>query len=272
MNKSPRTLNESSRTLASALVLASALAGCGSATSPGASGAGSTGSSAGGLKGTVTVLAAASLKESFGALGRQFEAAHPGTKVVFGFGPSSGLAQQITAGAPADVFASASAKDMATVTSAGDAAAPTTFAKNVLEIAVPPGNPARIASLGDLARNGVKVAVCQAQVPCGVVAAKVFAAAKVKVTPVTQEVDVKSVLTKVELGEVDAGLVYSTDVKAAGNKVRGVVIPPNLNASTSYPIAALKAAPNPSAGAAFVAYVLSAAGRSALSAAGFASP
>ena len=265
-------MNRRPQTLLSALVLATALAGCGSAATPGASGGGSAGSSSGGLKGTVTVLAAASLKESFSALGRQFEAAHPGTKVVFSFGPSSGLAQQITAGAPADVFASASPKDMATVTSAGDASAPTTFAKNVLEIAVPPSNPARIASLGDLARSGVKVAVCQAQVPCGVVAAKVFAAAKVKVTPVTQEVDVKSVLTKVELGEVDAGLVYSTDVQAAGNKVHGVVIPANVNDSTSYPIAALRGAPNPSAAAAFVAYVLSPAGRAALSGAGFASP
>ena len=265
-------MNRRPQLLLSAVVLASALAGCGNAASPGASAGGSSGSPTSGLKGTVTVLAAASLKESFSALGRQFEAAHPGTTVVFSFGPSSGLAQQITAGAPADVFASASPKDMATVTSAGDAGSPTTFAKNVLEVAVPPANPAKITSLADLTRSGVKVAVCQAQVPCGVVAAKVFAAAKMKVTPVTQEVDVKSVLTKVQLGEVDAGLVYSTDVKAAGTKVRGVVIPPDVNASTSYPIAALKGAPNPAAATAFVAYLLSAAGRSALTAAGFASP
>jgi molybdate transport system substrate-binding protein len=258
-----------------------ALAACGSAssgtagsTSSGTSVATSsgTGSASAAVSGTITVFAAASLKESFTALGAAFEAVHPGVKVVFSFGPSSGLATQITQGAPADVFASASAKNMDQVVAAGQATAPTTFAKNVMEIAVPPGNPAKVNGVADLGRSGVKVALCQAQVPCGTVAAKVFAKAKVVVTPVTQEVDVKSVLAKVQLGEVDAGVVYVTDVRSAGSKVTGVPIPADVNASTSYPIAALKGSKNAATAAAFAAYVLSAEGQKMLQGNGFAAP
>ena len=137
---------------------------------------------------------------------------------MLNLGPSSGLATQITQGAPADVFASASAKNMDQVVSAGAAAAPRTFARNAMEVAVPPSNPARVASVRDLGRPGVKVALCQPQVPCGVTAATVFARAGVQVHPVSQELDVKSVLAKVTLGEVDAGVVYVTDVKAAGRR------------------------------------------------------
>jgi molybdate transport system substrate-binding protein len=224
------------------------------------------------VTGTITVLAAASLTEAFTTLGRQFEAAHPGAKVVFSFGPSSGLATQITQGAPADVFASASPKNMDQVTSAGAASSAIAFAKNTMEIAVPPSNPAAIASVSDLARKNVKVALCQAQVPCGTVAQQVFANAKVTVTPVTQEADVKSVLAKVQLGEVDAGVVYVTDVRAAGDKVKGIAIPPEVNASTAYPIAALSKAPNAAGGRAFVDYVLSPAGMSVLTQDGFSAP
>jgi molybdate transport system substrate-binding protein len=182
------------------------------------------------------------------------------------------LAQQINQGAPADVFASASQTTMDQVVQAGEAASSTAFAKNIMEIAVPPTNPAAIAGLSDLAKPGVKVALCQSQVPCGSVAAKVFANAKVTVTPVTQEADVKAVLTKVQLGEVDAGLVYVTDVKAAGDQVKGIAIAGDVNASTSYPIAALTKAPNHDAAAAFVAYVMSAEGKAVLTAGGFAAP
>ncbi len=228
--------------------------------------------SSGKVSGTITVLAASSLTEAFTTLGRQFEAAHPGTTVRFSFAASSALAEQVTQGAPADVFASASTKNMAQVTSAGDAASPTSFVKNVMEIATPPANPKHIASVADLARAGVKVALCQAQVPCGSTAAKVFANAKVKVTPVTQEPDVKSVLAKVTTGEVDAGVVYVTDVRSAGSKVVGVPIPDTVNASTEYPIAALTHAPNAAGAQAFVAYVLSAAGRQVLTQDGFQAP
>ena len=265
------------RPLAAAAILAAALAtsSCGSSgdSSHGSSTAGPAGSStAASLSGTVTVFAAASLKEAFTTLGSQFEAAHPGTKVVFNFGPSSGLATSIVSGAPADVFASASQKNMDQVTAAKLAANPTPFVSNVMQIAVPADNPARIDSLDDLAKAGVKVALCQPQVPCGTVAAKVFSNAKITVKPVSQEVDVKSVLTKVTLDEVDAGVVYVTDVRAAGDKVKGIAIPADVNASTTYPIVALTRAPNAPVAAAFTAYVLSAAGQTVLTADGFAKP
>jgi molybdate transport system substrate-binding protein len=251
-------------------VTAALLAACGSSGST--AGAGSGGSSTPTVKGTVTVLAAASLTEAFTTLGKQFEAAHPGTQVVFSFGPSSGLATQVTQGAPADVFASASQKNMDQVTSAGAASSRTVFAKNTMEIAVPPDNPARIASVADLAEPGVKVALCQAQVPCGTVAKQVFDNAKITVTPVTEEADVKSVLAQVQLGEVDAGVVYVTDVRAAGDKVKGIAIATDANASTSYPIAALSQAPNSAGAKAFVDFVLSSAGQAVLTHDGFAAP
>ncbi len=256
-----------------AAVLAAAglvLAGCGDgdpATDTG-SGSGSSGS----LSGTVTVFAAASLTGSFGTLGKQFEAAHPGVTVRFNFAASSALAESIAQGAPADVFASASAKNMDSVVRAGDATDPTTFAKNAMQIAVPPDNPAGVAALADLARPGVKVALCQEQVPCGTVAEQVLDAAKLAVKPVTLGADVKAVLTAVQLGEVDAGMVYQTDVQAAGSKVKGIAIPAEQNASTSYPIATLTEAPNEAAARAFVDYVLSAEGTRVLTGAGFARP
>ena len=216
--------------------------------------------------------AASSLKETFTKLGDQFDAAHPGDTVKFSFGASSTLATQITSGAPADVFASAAPKNMDTVVSAGDASNPQNFAKNTAEIAVPPSNPASVTSMNDLAKSSVKVALCEPQVPCGVVAAEVFKNAGIKVTPVTLQPDVKSVLTQVELGNVDAGVVYVTDVKAAGSKVKGVVIPANLNASTMYPIATVTSSKEMSVAQAFVAYVLSPSGQEVLSAAGFEKP
>lgn len=250
--------------LASGAVL---LAGCGAANGTPAATAGSAG-----LSGTLEVFAAASLKESFTRLGNEFHAAHPGVSVVFNFGPSNGLALQITQGAPADVFAAASPDTMQTVVAAGDAKDPRTFATNVLEVATPPDNPAGVRSLADLARPGVKVAVCQAQVPCGAAASALFAKNRVTVHPVTYEVDVKAVLTKVQLGEVDAGLVYTTDVHAAGTQVHGISIAAADNVSTTYPIAALTTSPDRAAADAFVAFVLSPAGTSALAAAGFAGP
>ena len=230
------------------------------------------GSSPAPVSGTVNVFAAASLKEAFTKLGHQFEIAHPGVKIVFNVGPSSGRAAQITQGAPADVFASASTKNMNQVVKAADATSPTNFASNVMEIAVPAKNPTAITALSDLAKAGVKVALCQPVVPCGATAAKVFTNAKLTVTPVTQEIDVKAVLTKVSLGEVDAGIVYLTDVRAAGAKVKGIEIPADVNASTKYPIATLTKAPNRATAQAFTDYVLSAEGTSVLVADGFAKP
>jgi molybdate transport system substrate-binding protein len=259
---------------AAAVAALALVAGCGDNASDSASGSGSAApsasSSGSGVTGTITVFAAASLTESFGTVGKQFEAAHPGTTVKFNFGASSALAQSIIQGAPADVFASASAKNM---TQIGDeATGSTTFANNVMEIAVPPDNPGKVTQVSDLTKAGLKVALCQAQVPCGATAKQVFDKQKLTVKPVTEGADVKSVLTAVQLGEVDAGVVYKTDVQAAGAKVKGIEIPDAQNASTSYPIASLKAAPNSAGAAAFVDYVLSADGEKVLADAGFAGP
>ncbi|MFZ1286588.1 MAG: molybdate ABC transporter substrate-binding protein [Candidatus Phosphoribacter sp.] len=261
-----------------------ALAGCASggsdsrssatAGAAGAAGASVTVSSeiSGEIAGDVTVLAAASLAESFTTLGQQFEAANPGVKVTFSFAGSSALVSQIAAGAPADVFASASTKNMDDVVAAGAATDPKVFARNVMQIAVPPTNPGEVTGLESLASTDVTTALCQERVPCGAAAAKVFANATITVKPVTLEPDVKSVLSKVRLGEVDAGMVYVTDVLAAGDKVKGVQIAAELNVSTSYPIAALTSSTNAAAAAAFVDYVLSPDGASVLTAAGFEQP
>ena len=252
------------------------IAGCapgGAGTGSGGDGGGSSpASAASSVSGDITVLAAASLTEPFTTLGKQFEAAHPGVQVTFGFAASSALAAQVTAGAPADVFASASQPTMDAVVRAGAAAEPQVFATNSMEIAVPPANPGAVTGVASLADPRVKVALCQPQVPCGSTAQKVFAKAGVSVTPVTLEPDVKSVLSKVQLGEVDAGVVYVTDVRAAGDKVTGVEIPAADNASTSYPVAALTHSANPRTAAAFVEYVLSPEGAKVLTAAGFGPP
>jgi molybdate transport system substrate-binding protein len=248
-----------------AVLAAAAAAGCSSSTS-----SPSAGSSP--ATGTITVFAAASLTESFTQLGKQFEAAHPGDTVKFSFGPSSGLATQITSGAPADVFASAAPGNMDDVVNAGDASSPQNFAKNIMEVATPPDNPGNVESVKDLADDSVKVALCQPQVPCGVVAAEVFKNAGITVKPVTLQPDVKSVLTQVETGNVDAGMVYVTDVQAAGSKVNGVTIPASDNASTLYPIATINSSKHKSIAQAFLNYVLSPAGQQVLAAAGFEKP
>jgi molybdate transport system substrate-binding protein len=254
-----------------------AVAGCSSSSSsstpasaPASSSPAATSSAA--QTGSITVFAAASLMGTFTQLGKQFEAAHPGDTVKFSFGGSSTLATQITGGAPADVFASAAPANMDTVVSAGDASNPQDFAKNTAEIAVPPKNPANVTSVSDMAKSSVKVALCQPKVPCGVVAAEVFKNAGVTVTPVTLQPDVKSVLTQVELGNVDAGMVYVTDVKAAGSKVKGVTISASDNASTLYPIATVSNSTHQTEAQAFVNYVLSPSGQQVLAAAGFQMP
>ncbi|WP_307827538.1 molybdate ABC transporter substrate-binding protein [Planomonospora sp. ID82291] len=255
--------------------------------------AGSAGcSSSEGAERTVTVFAAASLTEVFTGLGADFEAANPGTDVRFNFGSSATLAQQIVQGAPADVFAAASPATMKTVTDASLADAPAVFARNRLQIAVPAGDPGRIGGLADLADPRTKVALCAPQVPCGAAAAKALAAAGVKVTPVTLEQDVKATLTKLVLGEVDAALVYRTDVRAAKGRsgrpsgspaadssagpsaggVEGVDFPEAGQAVNDYPIAVLRPAPAGDLARRFTDLVLSRRGRDALAAAGFEVP
>ena len=247
-----------------------ALAGCGSDDSAADSGAPR---GSGDVGGDITVFAAASLTESFTRLGEDFEAAHPGVRVTFNFAGSSALANQIDEGAPADVFASAAQKNMDQVTDSGSVAAnPVTFVTNTLEIAVPAGNPAKITGLADFADADLKIALCAEQVPCGAASKKVFDAAGITAAPDTLEQDVKAVLSKVSLGEVDAALVYRTDVLAAGDKVEGIEFPEAGEAVNAYPIAVCAKAPNPDAAQAFVDYVLSGEGKAVLTEAGFGTP
>ncbi|MFI5491425.1 molybdate ABC transporter substrate-binding protein [Actinoplanes sp. NPDC051859] len=221
----------------------------------------------------VTVLAAASLTESFDKIGALFEDLNPGVDVTFSYGGSSGLAQQITSGAPADVFAAASPATMKTVVDAGDGNGPTvTFTRNQLVIAVPKGNPKGITSLAALAKPEVKVALCAEQVPCGAAATKALGTAGVKVTPVTQEQDVKAALAKVKLGEVDAALVYRTDARSATADVDGVEFAESASALNDYQISALTNAPNPSGASAFVTFVQTPQAQQVLTDAGFQQP
>ncbi|MEV6997868.1 molybdate ABC transporter substrate-binding protein [Streptomyces sp. NPDC093982] len=273
-----RTARRSRRTLqvagagAAALLALSACSSSDDASST-TSDSSASASSSGKLSGEVTVFAAASLKESFTTLGKEFEKQHPGTKVTFSFGGSDSLAASITGGAPADVFASASPKTMKIVTDAGDASGtPSTFVRNELEIATLPGNPDKIASLKDLTKSGLKVVLCDKEVPCGAAAQKALDASKLKLTPVSYEQDVKAALTKVELKEADAAVVYKTDVHAAGDKVEGVEFPESADAINDYPITLLKDAQNAEAAKAFIALVQSSEGQQVLTEAGFLKP
>ncbi|NUO43829.1 MAG: molybdate ABC transporter substrate-binding protein [Streptomyces sp.] len=252
-----------------------ALSACSSSDDDSSKGSGSAASASSSpkLSGEVTVFAAASLKESFETLGKEFEKANPGTKVTFSFGGSDALAASITGGAPADVFASASPKTMKIVTDAGDnATAPATFVRNQLEIATLPGNPDKVASLKDLTNKDLKVVLCDKTVPCGAAAEKALTASKLKLTPVSYEEDVKSALNKVVLKEADAAVVYKTDVKAAGDKVEGVEFPESADAINDYPITLLKESKNTGTAKAFIALVQSAEGQKVLTAAGFLQP
>ncbi len=226
----------------------------------------------GAMPATVTVFAAASLTGPFTMLGRQFERNHPATTVRFSFGASSTLAQQILAGAPADVFAAASASTMQQVVAGGSAADPRTFARNSAEIAVAPASAARVHRLSDLAGTGVRVALCEPAVPCGALAEQVLARAGVRVRPVTRGLNVKSTLAYVSSGEVDAAIVYRTDVLAAGKAVAGVPIPAAVNGSTAYPIAVLHSDASNALARDFADYVLSQPGQAVLARAGFAHP
>jgi molybdate transport system substrate-binding protein len=249
------------------LVTALVLAGCG-ATDAGGDETGSPG-----ISGDITVFAAASLTESFTRIGEDFEAAHPGVEVTFNFAGSSALARQLDEGAPADVFASAARKNMDQVTESGSVTAkPVTFVTNTLEIAVPAGNPAKVTGLADFAKADLKIALCAEQVPCGAASAKVFDAAGITAAPDTLEQDVKAVLSKVSLGEVDAALVYKTDVRSAGDEVEGIEFPEADKAVNEYPIAVCATAPNPDGAQAFIDYVLSGKGRAVLTEAGFGAP
>jgi len=220
---------------------------------------------------TVTVYAAASLTKTFEQIGAEFEKEHDGVTVELSFGGSSDLVAQIQEGAPADVFASADTANMDKLTGEDlQAAAPESFATNTLEIAVPPDNPAGIASFADLAKEGVNVVVCAPEVPCGAAAVKVEEATGVDIQPVSEEQSVTDVLAKVTSGEADAGLVYVTDVIAAGDDVTGIAFPESADAVNTYPIVALENASDGDLAQEFVDLVLSDTGQGILQDAGFA--
>ncbi len=207
--------------------------------------------------GTITVFAASSLSAAFNAIGADFQRIHPGTVVKFSFAGSSTLEAQIQQGAIGDVFASADQPNMLKLVGAAlTMEAPIVFAHNDLEIVVGKGNPKHIASLADLARPGLVVVLCAPAVPCGRYAGQALQNGGVRVKPASQEVDVKAVLSKVALGEADAGIVYVTDVKAAGAGVEGVAIPPAVNVVADYPIDLLKDSQNRALARAFIGYVL----------------
>lgn len=225
-----------------------------------------------GLSGELTVFAAASLQGAFDALGEEFAAQHPGVTVhPTTYDGSATLATQLVGGATADVFASADLGTMSTVTDAGLAdGTPTVFTTNSLEIAVAPGNPLGIETLADLAAlstSGGKVVLCATEVPCGAAAHRVLDG--LTLTPVSEEQNVKAVLTKVQTGDADAGLVYRTDVLAAGGTVEGVELPEAAEAVNEYPVVVLD---DEAVAQAFVDLVLSADGQRILADLGFTAP
>ncbi|RIJ51692.1 molybdate ABC transporter substrate-binding protein, partial [Clavibacter lycopersici] len=234
-------------------VAAGLLAGC---SAGGSAPAGTPDPAPDALTGTLVVQAAASLTGSMDEVARGFEDAHPGMTVTVSYGGSSTLAQQIVQGAPADVFASASDATMQTVVDAGETAAdPRVFARNALEIAVPPGNPGRVAGLADFADPARTLALCAPEVPCGAAAATAFREAGVTPQPDSLEQDVRAALTRVELGEVDAAVVYETDVRAAGDRVEGVTLPDDADVTTDCVVAPLAGSASPAAAAAFADHV-----------------
>jgi molybdate transport system substrate-binding protein len=225
------------------------------------------------LTGTLSVFAAASLTASFNALGTSFQTANRGVTVKFNFAGTPTLVTQIEQGAPADVFASADTTNMTKFTTDGFTTGTSqVFARNQLEIVVAPGNPKGITGLADLAKPGLIYISEGPTVPAGKYALQALATAGVKVTPKSLETSVTAVISKIELGEADAGIVYTTDIQAAGSKVSGVLIPTADNVIATYPIVAVKGSTNLTVANAFVAYVLSATGQSTLATFGFLPP
>jgi molybdate transport system substrate-binding protein len=245
------------------LVSAVLLAACGGGTA-------SSSPSSNSLSGYISVFAAASLTASFNALGTSFHQANPGVGVSFNFAGTPTLVTQIEQGAPADVFASADTTNMDKLTADGFTSGTSkVFARNQLEIVVAPGNPKGIAGLADLAKPGLIYISEGPTVPAGKYSLQALATAGVNVTPKSLETSVTAVISKIELGEADAGIVYTTDIKGAGSKVQGVPIPAADNVIATYPIVVVKGTKSSAAASAFIDYVVSATGQSTLAAYGF---
>jgi molybdate transport system substrate-binding protein len=244
--------------LAMAVVLGTSAVSCGNSGKAGSS---------------ITVHAASSLTEVFLAMGKKFESAHSGTKVSFDFGASSSLVRQVLDGAPGDVLATADEATMAKVAAAGKLnGTSTVFAQNRLAIVVTKGNPKGVTGVADLAKPSLAVIVAAPEVPVGKYASQVFAKAAVVVAPKSLEDSAKAVVTKVGLGEADAGVVFRTDALAASGRLDTVAIPDSFNVTAAYPIAALKGATNNEMAKKFVAYVSSVEGRAVLVEFGFIAP
>lgn len=252
------------------------LVGCGSSSKQSTTATGATASSGAGLtssapnaSGSLKVFAAASLTESFTDEQSALKASEPGLSVVYNFAGSGALVTQIQQGAPVDVVATADTSSMKKLTDAGLVEAPTTFARNKLEILVEPGNPKRIKTLADLARRDIKLVLEDATVPAGKYSAKALKTAGVTVHPVSLEADVKSAVAKVTSGEADATVVYVSDVKAAASRGTGVPIPDAQNVVAEYPIAIVKTTKNHAGAAAFVGAITKGSGQQALRSHGF---
>ncbi len=243
---------------------------------PLACGSGQPASGPGGRRSVLNVSAASSLTEAFTTIKDRFEHVHPEVKVVLNFGASSELVQQLKAGSPTDVLATADDKTMKQATDGGLVDPPVTFARNRLAILVAAGNPKRIESLADLDSGKVTFVLCAPEVPCGRSGRQLLDKAGVKAEPKSLEPNVKAAVTRVTTGEVDAAIVYVTDAKAAASsssaKAQGVAIPPNLNVTTAYPIAVAKATKRAAAAEEFTAYVNSPAARNVLTGDGFLPP
>jgi molybdate transport system substrate-binding protein len=249
------------------------IAGCSSSNDAPSSSTSAQASSNAAGGGKLMVFAAASLKKSFTDIGEQFTTDNPGTDVEFDFAGSSDLVTQLTQGAPADVFASADANNMDKAAKADlIAGSPVNFASNTLTIVVAPGNPKKVASFKDLTQPGLTVVTCAPQVPCGSATQKVEKATGVLLNPVSEESQVTDVLTKVTTGQADAGLVYVTDAKGAGDKVTAVPFQESADAVNVYPIAALKQSKNSALATRFIDFVTGEIGEKVLSAAGFVQP
>lgn len=249
------------RLLALALLLPLALTSCGDD------------SQGGGGETTLTVFAASSLTTPFERIAHDFEAAHPGVQVKLSFGGSSDLVAQVQEGAPADVVATADTATMAELTADHlTGADPRDFATNTLEIATPPDNPAHVTGFADLARPGTQLVVCAPEVPCGAATATMADQVGVRLHPVSEEQSVTDVLAKVTAGEADAGVVYVTDVRGAGDSVHAVPLPESSEVVNTYPIAPIAGSQHEALARRFVALVLSDAGQQVLGHAGFGPP
>ena len=233
----------------------------------------SEGTTSSSVTGEVSVFAAASLTAAYTEIGDAFMVEFPDADVTFNFASSSDLVAQIAEGAPADVYASADEANMTKLIDAGgNAGEPQVFATNSLEIIVEPGNPKGIATVADLAGPDLLYVTCAPEVPIGKYAAQVLDAAGVSPEVASFEENVKGIVTKVTLGEADAGIVYATDVLAAGDAAEGVTIPADINVTASYPLVVTKEAANVTGGQAFVDFVLGDAGQTILQSYGFTAP